>query len=310
MIVLIVSALLMVIPASGGPLLKSRVSVEANWVAHLDYDRFVKSQIGQAIRTELAKEGLEEKLQVFKSMFSFHPIDDIRSVTIYGSGDDREKAVALFEGRFDADKLIALVQMNPQYQQSKHGDIVVHSWVDENKKDPNGPDQRVYGCVYKGNTVVLGAGLEAVGHAVDVLNGSAANASKGVFEQAVLGAKGAFIQVAANAVGDMADHKSGAAILNQTDELGGAIGEDAGQLYVNLSLRAESVQVAQNVKKMLDGMIAFLSLAGGEHPALAELAKKLNLSSTDRTITLYFESSTESVVTFLKEIWRAEKNKR
>jgi len=311
MTLLIVSVLLAAGPALAGQLLKSQLSSDADWVAQLNLEQLVKSQLGRFIRAELDKQGLEEQLQGFQTIFSFHPIDDIRDVTIYGKGNDREKAVALFEGSFDKDKLVALVRMNPEYKKLKHGDIVVHSWVDENKKDPNGPDQRMYGCAYKDNMVVLGAGLDAVKQAVDVLSGSAANAeAAGVFKQTVLNAEGAFFQVAANAVNDLGDHQNEAALLEQTDKFGGAIGEDDGKFYVNLSLRAESEEIAQNVKKMIEGIIAFLTLAGSEHPSLAEVAKKLDISNVDRTITVNFESTPESVFEFLKDLWQAEKNKK
>lgn len=296
-------------PVFGGQLLKNQVGAGANWVAHLNFDQLVKSQLGQLIRAELAKEGLEEQLQGFQAIFSFNPIDDIRDVTIYGNGSDREKAVALFEGKFDKEKLLAVVQMNPQYKEIKHGDLVVHSWVDENKKDPNGPDQRMYGCTYKDNMVVLGAGLEAVKKAVDVLTGSAPSTGDRLFKQPALNAQGAFLQIAANAVNDLADHRNEAAVLEKTDELGAAVGENNGTFYVNLSLRAESNEIAQNVKKLLEGIIAFLTLAGGEQPALTELANKLKLSAVDRTVAISFESSSESVFALLKEAWQKQKNK-
>jgi len=309
-IVLMVAVCLAAVQAFGGPLQQNQVSAGANWVAHVNYDVLVKSQTGRLIRAELAQQGLEQKLQEFKSIFSFHLIDDIRNVTIYGNGDDRLKAVALFEGSFDQNTLISLVRMNPQYEESKHGDVVVHSWVDENKKDPNGPDQRMYGCIYKSNKVILGAGLDAVKQAVDVLNGSAANAAAGVFKQAILDKEGAFLQVAANAVGDIAQHQQDAALLQQTDELGAVMGEDDGKFYINLTLRAGSDEIAQNIKKMLEGVIAFFTLAGDKQPALAELAKKLNLSCVDRTITVYFESDPQTVVSFLKEQWAAKQQKQ
>ena len=309
MTVLAVAVLLAAAPAFCGQLLKSQVAAGADWVAHLNFEQLVKSQLGRLIRAELAKEGLEEQLQGFESIFSFHPLDDIRDVTIYGKGKDREKAVALFEGSFDLEKLVALVRMNPEYKEIKHGDMVVHSWVDENKKDPNGPDQRMYGCTYKSNTVVLGAGLEAVKQAADVLKGSSPNAASGVFNQSVFSAKGAFFQVGANAVNDLAAHQNEAALLEQADELGAAIGEHDGKFYVDLSLRAESEEVAQNIKQMLEGIVAFVTLAGGENPTLAELAKKLDLSSANRNVAIHFESPSEAVFAFLKEIWQAEKNK-
>lgn len=309
--VLIVSVLLAAVPVQGGPLLKSQVSADANWVVHADYDLFNKTIIGQLIRAELAslglEEKLEEKLQDFKTIFSFHPLDDIRDVTLYGSGDDREKAVVLIEGDFDQDTLVALVRMNAEYEEIEYGDVVVHSWVDENKKDPSKAGQRMYGCVPKDDLVVMGAGLEALKQAVDVLNGSAANAADGVFDQAALDTTGAFFQVAANAVSDVAEHQNNAALLKQADKLGVVIGEVEGTFYVDLTLSAKSEEIAQNLKKVLEGMIAFLTLAGSEQPVLAELAKKLELSTADNIVAIRFESDSAAIISFLKEQWEAKR---
>ena len=305
--VLIVSVLLAAVPVQGGPLLKSQVSADANWVVHVDYDLLNKTIIGQLIRAELASLGLEEKLQDFKTIFSFHPLDDVRNVTLYGSGDDREKAVVLIEGDFDQDTLVALVRMNAEYKEIEYGDVVVHSWVDENKKDPSKAGQRMYGCVPKDDLVVMGAGLEALKQAVDVLNGSAANAADGVFDHAALETTGAFFQVAANGVGDVAEHQHHAALLKQTDKLGVVIGEVEGTFYVDLTLTAKSQEIAQNLKKVLEGMIAFLTLVGSEQPVLAELAKKLELSTAENIVAIHFESDSAAIISFLKEQWEAKK---
>ncbi|MHC4740404.1 MAG: hypothetical protein ACYS8Z_00675 [Planctomycetota bacterium] len=296
--------------AFGGQLLKNRVGASANWVAHLNLEHFAKSQLGRLIRAELNKQGLEEQLQGFKTVFSFHPIDDIRNVTIYGTGDERQKAVALFEGTFDPDKLVALVRMNPRYKEIKHGDAVVHSWVDENKEEPNAPRERTYGYIYKGNTVVMGSGLEALKQAVDVLKGAAPNAAGGTFQQEALNAKGAFFQVAANALSDLAEHKNEAALLEKTDKFGGAIGENDGKFYVDITLRAESEEVALNVQKMVEGIVALLNLADAEPPQLAEMAKKIKFSTVGRIVKINFESDSESFFAFLKEKWEAEKRKK
>lgn len=306
---LLMILIMSVLPAAmvlGGPLLKSQVSSTANWVVHSDYEKFNQTQIGQLIRAELAKWGIEQKLLDFKTVFSFHPIDDVRDVTIYGTGDDKEKAVALIEGNFDREKLVALVRMNPEYEEIAYGDIVVHHWVDEKKRDPNGAGQQMYGCIFNGDLVVLSSGLEAVKLAVDVLNGSAANAAGDMFNQPALDAEGAFFQVAANNVGGIAQ-KQTAWWLKQTDALDMVIGEAEGTFYIDLSLRAKTQEVAQNVNKILDGIIALMTLAGDEQPVLAELAKKLQLSCLEKTVAVHFESEPERVLSFLKEQWEKKK---
>lgn len=310
MMVLMVSVLLAAVPVLGGPLVKSRVSGSANWVAHVDIERFNSTQIGRLIREELRNQGMEENLTNFANVFSFHPLNDVRNVTIYGQDQKPEKAVVLIEAKFDKERLLTVLRFNPSYEEAEYGDIVIHSWVDEKKQDPNDSNiGRMYGCFYNDELVVMGAGLEAVKQAVDVLNGSAENAASGVFNQASLNAKGAFLQVAANNVGEVVGEEPEAAALKQTDELSLAIGEFEGNFYVDLDLKAKAEEAAQAISKILDGIIAFATLAGEEQPKLAELAKKVELSCVQNTIQIRFKASSETVFSFLKEQWKIKQEK-
>jgi len=305
--ILIVSMLLVAIPVTAGPLMKNQVSRTANWVVHVNNEQFNDTWLGQLIRSELEKQGVEEKLQDFASIFSFHPIDDVRDVTIYGNGPDREQAIVLIDGNFNEETLLAMVRMNPEHEEIPHGDVILHRWLHEEKKGEETKSQMMYGCLYNGKIVVMGAGLEAVKRAVDVLNGSTPNAASGVFNQASLNASGAFFQVAANAVGQIAEHQQQAAILKQVDELGLAIGETGGKVYMDLSLRVTSEETAQNITKVLEGIIAYVTLASYEQPNLAELAKKLQISCADSTVRVHFESDSTVVFESLKEQWEKKK---
>ncbi len=308
MMVLMVGVLLAAIPALGGPLVKSRVSGSANWVAHVDNEQFNSTLIGQLIREDLKNQGVEEELTNFATVFSFHPLDDVRNVTIYGSGQDRQKAVVLIEGKFNKERLLALLRLNPSYQEIEYGEIVVHSWVDKKKDDPDTSETK-YGCFYDDELVVMGASLEAVKHAIDVLNGSAENAVSGVFSQAALDAEGAFFQVAANNVGEVVGEEPEAAVLRQTSELGLAIGEIEGNFYVDLELKTKSEEAAQAISKIAEGIIALAALAGEEQPGLAEMAKKVKLSCERNMVRVHFESDPEKVFSFLKEQWKIKQEK-
>ncbi|MBA7660493.1 hypothetical protein ES703_68495 [subsurface metagenome] len=300
--------MLTALPALGGPLVKSRVSSSANWVAHVDIEQFNNTQIGRLIREELRNQGVEEDLTNFANLFSFHPLDDVRNVTAYGQGQNPEKAVVLIEGKFDKEQLLMVLRFNPSYEEAEYGDIVIHSWVDEKKQDPNDSNVgKMYGCFYNDELVVMGAGLEAVKQAVDVLNGSARNAASGVFNQAALNAKGAIFTAAANNVGEVVGEEPEAAVLRQADQLGLAIGESEGKFYIDLSLTVKSEEAAQAISKIAEGIIAFATLASEEQPKLAELAKKLKLSCEQNTVRVHFESDAEAVVQFLKEQWEKKK---
>lgn len=309
-IVLTVSVLLAPVPTLAGPLLKKQVSSRANWVVHANQQQFKKTQTGQLIRKELVNLGIEEQLTNFAIISSFHPLDDVRNVTIYGTGQDRKKAVVLIEGEFDKEQMLALVRTNPEYEEIKYGDIVLHEWFDENQKGPNGTaGQMMYGCFYQDDLIVMGAGQEGVKHAVDVLRGSAANAENVIFSQAAQDAKGAFFQAMALNVAEIVGEQKEAAALRQTDQVGLAIGEFNGKFYIDLGLKTKSLEAGQAITQMLEGIIAFAVLAGEKQPNLAELAKKVKVTCENKTVQVHFDSNPEAVVQFLKDQWQKNKEK-
>jgi hypothetical protein len=303
MLVLIVGGLLVAVPALAGPLAKEQVSGRANWVVHADVERFRTTQIWEHIRPELDNLGIQEKLLNFETIFTFHPIDDVRNVTIYGKGQDRKNAVALIEGTFDKQKLLAIVGMNPEHEEIGYADRVVHKWVDENKKGPDGLGEITYGCFFQDDLIMIGAGLDAIKHAIDVLKGSARNAANVDFVQPPAGTKGAFLQIMAYDLAQIVGDKPDTAALKQAEQLGLLVGEMEGRPYAGLILKAKSEEAAQAINKMLDGIVAFVTLSGEDNPKLAKLANNVKLSCEHSTVLVRLEADPSTVVQCLKEQW-------
>ncbi len=290
-------------PVFAGPLMLKQVSSSANWVVHADYEQFKNTKFGQLFRAELAAIGVEEKLTNFAAIFSFHPIDDVRDITLYGIGPDKNKAVVLIDGNFNEEKLVAIVRMNIQHAEIPHGDITIHQWLNEDKNDP-GKNQLMYGCLHSGTILIMSSGLDAVKSAIDVLKDSAGNAATALFTQSALNAKDAFFQVAANNLSQIADQQQNAAILKETEQLSLAVGESEGRFYADLGLTAMSQEVAQNINKVLQGIIAYLTLAGQQQSNLARLVAKTQVSCTNNTVKIHFDSDPDSVFNTLKEQWQ------
>jgi hypothetical protein len=308
--ILTITVLLAAASAFGGSLQKSEVSRDANWMVHADYESFNRSTIGKLIRAELDVQGIEDKLKSFKTVYSFHPIDDVHDVTVYGNGKDKEKAVVLIDGQFDQEKLIAIVRMNAEHREIPYGDVMLHRWLHEERKKDKVETQLMYGCVLKGRLVAMSAGLDAVKQAVDVLKGSAENTARRSFDLEAQASRGIFFQAMASGVGEMARREQKAAVLRQTDELGLIIGEDQGKVYCSLGLSAKTAEIAQNVNKMLGGMIGLAALAGEDQPKLAEFARHLRPSCEGNTVRLRFESDSRSLFEFLKEQWQRQQEQK
>lgn len=309
--VLIAGLCLVAGPAFAAPLQKSEVSPTANWVAHVDLEAFRSSAIGKLVLAELKNQGLEQKLQDFSNIFSFNPLQDIRDVTLYGKGQDRNNAVAVIEGQFDTQKLLSLIRLNAQYQEIPYKGSTLYRWQQEQRQgqQPTGQaaEQMMYGCICEGNRIVVGSGLQAVQGAVDTLKGQATGTSTGLLKQIPPAQGKVFAQVVAAGVGEMVGQNPQAAMLQQTDSLTLTIGETTDKVFGQLNLQGQTAQVAENTTKMLQGLVAMVQMSANEQPQIAELTKGLNISQADKTTQVRFEAPTQTIFQFIKDQWAKQK---
>ncbi|MBN1844522.1 MAG: hypothetical protein JW810_02485 [Sedimentisphaerales bacterium] len=294
-------------PGRAAPLDTRQVAAAANWVIHLDCDQFGQSRFGQLIRQEMTAQGLDEKLAEFQQVFSFHPIDDIRAVTIYGQGDDKTKGVIIIQGRFDKQTLLTLVCGMASYQEIRLGDLIVHSWIGDKPDGSANPD-RSYASFFGADRIVLAGSAEAVRDGIAVLASSAANASDGdSFTLPALKGPGAIVVAAAKDVGRLVRNRQ-ALVLKQIDQIALVFGEANERLFIDADLKATNPQTAQHVGQMLQGILAVGMLAGQNQPELAELAQAVTVSWQDNLVQVSFERETQRIFDVLKKVCQANKH--
>ncbi len=299
--VCVVAWCLAVVPASGGPLHKNEVSPAANWLAHADLEAFRNSGIGKLVLAELQAQGVEEKMEGFANISSFNPLKDVRDVTLYGKGKDQGNVVAIIDGQFDPERLVSVVRWNAQYQEIPYQGATLHQWLSEEKKGDQTVTQMMYGYLHEGRLIVITWGLDALKQAMDTLKASAAGTASSLLGQVPESSNGVFLQAAATGVGEIVGQDPKAAWLKQTDLLTLAAGEKAENVSIDLRLRGESTEVADNTVKMVQGILAAVALAGSEQPKLSELAKGASVSRTDNMAQVHFEARAQAVMEFIKQ---------
>ena len=92
---------------------KARSAPRPTGSLHADLEAFRNSsyrQAGPGRVEEPRRRGEDAEL---RRPFLLQPAHDIRGVTIYGKGQDRNNAVAIFDGKFDMDKLLAHCAIEP-----------------------------------------------------------------------------------------------------------------------------------------------------------------------------------------------------
>lgn len=272
------------------PLIKSYISTDANWVVHIDYDRFRKSQVGQVIRSEIVNSGIEAEFNKFKETFSFHPIDDINSITIYGQGKNHENAVALIKGRFDKDKLLGFVRKNPGYKQIEYNGMVIHQLNQPVNDFPQSTTEgMMYGGFYDKNLIILNRKLAEIEKALEVLQGLRPGADNDIFGDNII-SNGTFFEAFVKNVSEFIDGDSNAVILRNTRQLVLEVGENNDKVFIKITLYADSRETIEGIKKLLDGIIAYLILEKSETTELTELAKRIHLTVDDKKLQIILET--------------------
>ncbi|MCD6392636.1 MAG: hypothetical protein J7M40_03930 [Planctomycetes bacterium] len=304
-ILLVVCALLPTSAVIAGGLNKNIVSGDANWVAHVDVERFNNTEIGRIIRRHLDKAGELQKLEAFKAVSSFNPLDDVRNVTIYGTGKEKENAVAVIHAKFDKETLLNLLGQNATHKEVKYGKYQIQSWIDDKHKGNEA--ERQYGSFHGKDTVVIGSGLDAVKKSLDVLDGEAKNArQKKVFRLLKKAPEGAVVVAAANGLGKMAEQWDQAVMLKNTNQSCLLIGENEGAFYIDLKLDATSPKTATELTQMIQGLIALLNLAGNDQPEVAKLAAAIKLTTKKKLVHVHFEKDVEEIAAVLRAEWKKQ----
>ena len=300
-IVLIVIILFVSGWLSASPVDIKQISANANWFLRVDCEQLFKSGLGDILKTLLEEESNAQKISNLENVLGFNPVEDIRSVMIYGQGDDREKGVVLIEGKFDKEKLVALIGLNPEYKKFEYSGIEIHQWLQEHKNpDEEIEKQITYGCFYNDNLIILGSGLPAFKQAIDILEGSAPGTASDVFNDDLL--DNAFFQVAAEDMAQTIGDKSNAALLRLTEKLVIAVGEAEDKIFFAVNLTAKSEKTAEYIKMMINGVIAYMILAGEKEPEMAELAQMIQLSSSGNTIQIRLELEPEFIQQSISKI--------
>ncbi len=241
-----------------GPLQKEQISAKAKWVAHLSVEDVVASGMGKYILEKAnEEEGLDARLNAFAKVFGFHPVQDLKSITLYAENYEPSGGVAIIQGDMDQEKLRQLLALNKGYQESKYGKRPLHRWKQkpENKKD----DGVRYGIFYS-DTVVMIARLEKVlKHAVDVLDGKAANLSKAKAGFLPKAPKGTFLIAAATDLPTKTDKPNAATLKNIS---GGWLmaGQSDDKVFLKASVTANTKENAALMQQVAMGFVALAQL--------------------------------------------------
>jgi len=255
---------------------------------------------------------LNSKLGPLTRQFGFDlDWSKVRSLTAYGAGYEPKssfKGVLLIKTELDLQKsLDAAVEKTSQendkrpaaIQKTQEGDVTTYSLKDQ-----------LFVSFKPKRPVVIGKSLDSIEKADEVLSGTSPNlASTKTFSEYpkpqdpffFIGAVDAF-RSGAEIFGDSHDGDAmnpQAKILKLAEGGRVVLGEDSGQLSLDLSLKAKSSEVVTQIQQVIQGMIALASLSQPDNQDLQQLAQSAKVSSAGNIVTLKLGYPAEQAVSLL-----------
>jgi hypothetical protein len=299
-------------PALAGPFKKNQVPDSAGWVAHVDVQAFLASQVGKFALEEARKqEAFNAGLGWLQQAFGFNPLMDLKGVTLYGQRLGDDVGVVILDALVSQEKVLPPIQANETYKSTEYGKHTLHQWSDPPKpvrdKDSGEitsyvPGKKQVGCFYDDNTVVIGSNVNAVQKALDTMDGKGGNLAKKPMAGLAESPKGTFIVAAAGGI-ELPGKDTGkpeAMILRQIVSAALQAGETDGKLFVDLAGTIKTAERAAKVAQIIQGIVAFGQVMMEERPDIPALGEKVDVTADGTTVRVKAVAPSDSVAKLVR----------
>ncbi len=252
----------------------SIVPADAQWVMHLDMEKFVSSALFKLLSDVKGGPGIQQKAEQFAGKFKMDPLKDIRDVTVFGRARAGEEPVVAVSGNFDKTHILGLLKAESSFKETPYGKHTLYSWEGEH-----------FGVFVNDNLALITEKEADIKSALDALEGKTKNAPASPLLSLLKKESGkAMIEFALADIGGLTGQVKDAgaaqalpAMLTQMQSITGVVSETGDTLNMKIEIGAESDQVAQSIEQAIRGIIALLNLqfAGDAQP----FTKGINIKS-------------------------------
>ena len=267
----------------------SLVPETAKWFVHIDVAKLANTQFAKMF-SENYDSDIEREILGIEKTANIDFFKDITAVTAIGMDEGKGEPVIAFSGNLNKEHLLSLLkkEKNNEIPYENH---IIYNW-----------DGNEYGVFVNDRLLLIGeseAGLKKVlntylGKEANILSTSLESELKSISSDVLI------LAVADDILGmfDEDDDDFGSLLLKKTKRAFLTATERKDQLYVKLTLEADSAETAKNMLEMANGLRAFLAM-NEEIDSEWEFIKALQISSRGSTVFLESESSSRELLDIL-----------
>jgi len=278
----------------------NHISKEANWVAHVDFQSILNSQIGSALMSEAQKDpGFTQKLNGMKAVFGLD-LEKLGTATAYGSGK-KDEGVIIAKGGIKSVQIEGFAALNENVSVQKRGEKTLYSF----KKGAFcslGPDSIIASTSKK----LLVPGLDVLsGKNPGQKNNQMISHLSGMVEKPMAIMTVRVPKVLAILRDGQPVSAPEAAIMKKADLVGFAVSEEGPAMRMAMAMQAENEKTAEHLENVLRGGSSLLALGAGMDidPNLNEILPhiKTSVSREKRIVGLQLEVDSAFLLKKIRE---------
>ena len=230
-----------------------QVSKQANWVAHLEFQDILTSEIGSFMMKEARKDpAFNQKMNGMMAVFGLN-LEKMGSATAYGSGK-KDEGVIITKGGINTKQLEGFASLNEEAVVKSKGDKKTYSFK-KGAFSSLGPD-----------SIIIASDAEMLNHGLDVIDGKSQSQKKmavASYLNNLIEKPMAIMSVHVPKVLEIQGESipaPQAAVLKKADLVGFALGEAGTSMRMAMAMRASDEKTAEHLENVLRGAWSLLSL--------------------------------------------------
>jgi hypothetical protein len=272
--------------AWAGPLQKKQVSADAKWLVHLDLENLRATEVGKFIAKNIA--GIAKAQSSVKMDFNAI-FQQVSHITAYG---DQYEIGPKADG-------VLLLKMDGEARKIVEGLLAAQMLSDKDESIKKTQDDtsvtysmknEIFVAIQSDHLAIVSKSQKRIDNAKAVLSGNAANLNSASAFSAFPAAPNTFFFLGiAEAFNQNIAMLPQAKILQMADGGRLVLGEKTGNLFVELILKGKTREVIEQIKQVIEGITALVSLSQIDNPELQQLVRSTKVSAKDNLVQVSVE---------------------
>ena len=281
---------------------KGNLQKNTKGLIHLDFEAFRKSKLGSTlINWTQAKEG-KERVDSMLEEIGFNPFTALNGVAISTNGE-KDNGILILKHSADTKRVLSYIKLADGYYATKYTSnsqntpIYIHSVGKKRESREEKQDDRGYISFVDKNTAVIAPSRKLAGAGINLVKGKGGAKSLPQISKILKKAKLPILVGYADIDG-LEEVIEDSNIKDMVREAVMVLGESDGRFVLSLQVVAQSVETAENLYDMVNGLIGIASLSQKDNPEIMDMIKAVKVTRKQSSVSADFVMSVDKILEY------------